>query len=194
MTATPGFDGTQAPAAQPPAGAGYAAPATAPKVSVGWTGILMALGALVAVVGTFLPYEKLVAFLNGSVYGTASFTGLGAQSDTGKPLASFTAGSAGKIVLALGVLLLVMAALILAKKGRLWVSIVSLVMAAFALIMALASLGAPKSDAKDLDAKAAAAFSVHGLTKMGVGITVAGAGVAVLGAILALCLRRRSTV
>lgn len=171
--------------APPPAG-----PA-GPKVSATWTGVLMALGAIVAIVGTFLPYEKIILFQNGSAISTFTFSGVGAKSSTGQPISGLTPGNAGKIVLVLSVLLLVAGLLVLAKKGRLWLAIVSLVFAAFALVMCLASLAAPKSDAKDLNASADPGYSANALNKLGIDVATAGVAIALLAVVLALFVRRR---
>src|SRR4051794_2980325 len=70
------------------------------KVSVPWTGALMALGAIIAAVGSFLPFEKLVFFQSGSALSAYKFSGLGAESHTGRAVGiDFTAGNAGKIIL-----------------------------------------------------------------------------------------------
>ena len=178
-------------------GPGYAPPARAagPKVAVNWVGILMALGALVAVVGTFLPFSKFVVFQDGSTVGSTSFTGLGSMSKTGNGgLTGVSAANGGKVILVLGVLLLIAAALILARKGRLWVGIVSLVLSAFALIMCVAGLSAAKNDGKTLNASAPDGLTVHGLTKMGVDVCLIAAVILVVASVLALVLRRRATV
>jgi hypothetical protein len=186
-----------APAYPPPPGVGYPPPpppAQGSKVAASWTGVVMAIGALLAAIGAFLPYEKIVVFLSGRAIGTVRFTGIGSITKTGHPsLPPLKAGNSGKIVLVLGILLLVAAVLILAKMGRIWVGIVSLVMALFAVIMSFASFAAPKSDSKDLNALAADGYSTHGLVKVGVELSVAGAIITAVAALLAIIVRRRRT-
>lgn len=201
MTVPPAFDSPDTAAAlappepdqfvQPPPAP---APALAPKIAATWTGLLMALGGVAAVVGTFLPYEKFIVLITGKAVGTETFTGVGMHSTTGQPgLPPLHAANAGKIVLVLGAVLVVAAVLVIANRGRLWVGIVSLLMSAFAVIMCAASLSAPKSDAKTLNNLVASPdITVHVFARIGVDIAIAGAGVAVLAAILAICVRRRA--
>jgi hypothetical protein len=191
MTVMPGSD---APAYA--GGPGYPPPPAAqgPKVAASWTGAVMAIGALLAAIGAFLPYEKIVVFLNDRAVGTVRFTGIGSITKTGHPgLPPLEAGNSGKIVLVLGILLLLAAILIVANKGRVWLGIVSLLMAGFAVIMSLASFAAPKSDSKDLNALAADGYTTHGLVKVGVELSVAGAIITAVAALLAICIRRRKT-
>ena len=156
---------------------------------------MLALGALVAVIGTFLPFSKFVVFQDGSTVGSTAFTGLGSMSKTGNGgLTGVSAASGGKVILVLGVLLLIAAALILAKKGRLWVGIVSVVLSTVLLIICVAGLSAAKNDGKTLNASAPDGITVHGLTKMGVDICLVGAVILVVAAVLALVLRRRNAV
>jgi hypothetical protein len=196
MTLNPEIERTEQPLTQPAADHGSfahsaPAPASAAKVTVSWVGVLMALGAIITVVGTFLPFEKIIVFINGSTAGTSTFNGLGSETVAGDPhLTGLKAGNAGMIILVMGVLVLVAAALVLAKKGRLWVGILSLIFSAVAVVMCLASLAAPKSDAKDLNAAAPSGFLVHVLGKIGVEVTLVGAAVALIAAVLALAARR----
>jgi hypothetical protein len=194
MSYTP-VNGPQVVTGQPTYVAPPLAPPAGPKVAPTWIGVLLALGAVLAVVGTFLPYEKFRVLVSGHSAGTYTFTGVGTHSKTGHPGLGFVhAGNAGRIVLVMGVVLLLAAALVLAKKGRLWLGIISLLLAAVALVMGLASMAAPKTDAKNLNHLATGPVHVLAANQVGVTVAVAGAAVALLASLLAICVRRRHTV
>src|SRR4051812_48441479 len=90
----------------------------APKLSVSWTGILLALGAIVAAIGTFLPFEKLVVRGDGKLLGTYQLSGIGSEKVTGSVTADlFSPGGAGKAVLGMAVVVLILGIIILAGKG-----------------------------------------------------------------------------
>jgi hypothetical protein len=161
------------------------------KVSTPWTGALMALGALVAAISTFLPFEKIVIFRQGVPAATATFTGLGSKSTTGLPINGLKPGNGGMIILAAAIVALVCAVVVLAGKGRLWASIVGLVAAAIGGVLALATFGAAHDDQKQLNAGRHPGLLAHALTKFGADLAAIGLGVAVVGAILAICVRRR---
>lgn len=157
-----------------------------PKVSATWTGILLALGALVAAVGTFLKFETISVDTN-----SYSFTGIGSESVTGQFTAeAFTPGNAGKTIIVLSIVALVLGLLIAARKGRLWVSIVALVASAIGLILGIAAVGAAKSDADKFTTQAG--VDVTGKVEIGAILAAAGMGVALVASILALVIRRRS--
>jgi hypothetical protein len=163
-----------------------------PRVATAWSGVLLAVGAVLAAVGAVLPYEEFVVLVHRHAVGTMTFTGLGTRSHTGRPGLGFVhAGNAGKVVLLLSVLLLGCAAAILAKRGRLWLGIVIALLSALTVIMALASVAAPKSDATTLNQLATASVTVHALGRVGADIALAGAMVAVAAAGLAISVRRR---
>ncbi|SHG01516.1 hypothetical protein SAMN05443575_1132 [Jatrophihabitans endophyticus] len=181
-------------AAYPPAPTGeYGAPAAqGPKVSVTWTDALLVLGALVAAVGSFLPFEKLT--YHGGSY---SVTGFGSASTSGsKEIAQgyttdlLTPGHGGVIVLVGALVVLLAGLLVLAGKGRLWVSIVSLVVSVVAGFIALVALGVPASDAKDLN-NLRDDFDVSGSVQIGAVLCAIGMIVALAFSIVALCVRRR---
>ncbi|GAB2486039.1 hypothetical protein [Jatrophihabitans fulvus] len=156
---------------------------TGPKVAATWTGILLALGGLAAAIGAFLPYEK-ISDGEGATY---QFTGLGSEKVTGGVDADLlTPGNAGKVVLVAGIVALVLGLLVLARKGRIWVGIVAVVVGAIGALLAFASLGAPKNDADKLG---------EGLTgSVGIGAVLGTIGmvVALVAGILAIVVRRRS--
>jgi hypothetical protein len=103
-------------------------PAARESVSPRWTGGLLAVGALITAVGTFLPFEKIIAFHHAVPVATVTFTGVGAKSATGLPISGLEGGNGGKLILGLAVL------------------------CAGALVLAIATLGAPAGDAKTLNA------------------------------------------
>jgi hypothetical protein len=198
MTVPPGFDTQSQPtAAAPPPVAGFPPPGAAgAKLSATWTGALLVIGAIVAGVGSFLPWEKIVIFIGGKLFGTLTLTGTGSISTTGNAQIRQLVpepGTGGKVVIALAALLLIGGLLILAQKGRLWVSILGLVLAAVVVIVGIANLGSVSDDQKTL----ARTFGAdnpdgvgHALSKMGIDIVIIGGGVAVVAALLAICLRR----
>jgi hypothetical protein len=188
MTATPDVNpAQQAPYPYPP----QTAPVSGPKVSAQWTGALMALGALVAAVGTFLPFEKIVAFQGSAARATATFTGLGSKSTTGLPIPGLKAGNGGMIILIASVVALVCGLVVLANHGRVWVRIVGLLAVAVAGVLCMATFSAAHDDQKKLNATAAPGWSAHALVKLGVDVAAVGLGVAVVGAILAFFVRHR---
>jgi len=162
-----------------------------PKVSAPWTGALMALGALVAAVGTFLPFEKIVAFRGHAAVATATFTGLGSKSTTGLPITGLKAGNGGMIILAGSFVAVVCGLVVLANHGRVWARVVGLLAVLVAGALCLATFGAANDDQKKLTAAAAPGWSAHALVKLGVDVAAIGLGVALLGAILALFVRHR---
>lgn len=162
-----------------------------PKVSAPWTGALMALGALVGAVGTFLPFEKIVVFHGHAAVATASFTGLGSKSTTGLPITGLTAGNGGMIILGASIVAMVCGLVVLANHGRVWARIVGLIAVLVAGALSLATFGAAGDDQKKLNASADPGWSAHALVRLGVDVAAIGLGVALLGAILALFLRRR---
>jgi hypothetical protein len=173
-----------------PEAAAPPAPVLAPKVTAPWVGFLMIAGALVTAVGTFLPFEKVVAFTEDGVYGTFQATGFGSSTTTGHPL-GVTAGNGGKLLLGLAILVLVLGALVVKYRGRLWVGIVGLVVSLAALLLGVGALAAPKSDQKDFQAQAGDALTVHALGKLGAPISTVGAALAAIACIVALIARRR---
>ncbi len=177
---------TDAPAAVP------AAPLVlARKVTASWVGFLMIAGGLATAVGSFLPFEKIVAFADGGVYGTYQVTGIGSSTTTGNPVGNFTAGAGGKILLAAGLAVLVLGALVVKGAGRLWIGIVSLLASLVALLVGIGAFSGTKSDQKDLNAAAPDGLSFHALSKVGETVAATGAGIAVLACVLALVVRRR---
>lgn len=162
------------------------------KVTAPWIGFLMIAGGLVTAVATFLPFEKVIYFVNGSVYGTYQLTGIGSSSQTGEQPAELSPGGAGKVVLAAALLAVVFGILTLRSKGRLWVGIVGLVSSLVGLVMGLASIAAAKSDQTDLNDAAPDGLTVHAITKIGAPLATVGIGIAALACILALVVRRRS--
>jgi hypothetical protein len=186
MTLTPDVNNPAQPALQ----ATQPAPAAGRKVSAPWTGALVALGALVAAVGTFLPFEKIVAFHGQSAVATATFTGLGSKSTTGLPINGLKAGNGGMIILVASVVAVVCGLIMVANHGRLWARIVGLVALVVAGVLCMATFGAASDDQKKLNASADPGWSAHALVKLGVDIAAVGLGVAVVGAILAFFVRR----
>lgn len=162
-----------------------------PKVSAPWTGALMALGALVAAVGTFLPFEKIVAFHGHAAVATATFTGLGSKSTTGLPINGLKAGNGGMIILVASIVGVICGLVVLANHGRVWARIVGLLAIVVAGTLCLATFGAATDDQDKLNASAQPGWSAHALVKLGVDVAAIGLGVALLGAILALFVRRR---
>jgi hypothetical protein len=161
------------------------------KVTAPWVGFLMIAGGLVTAVGSFLPFEKIVAFAEGGVYGTYQVTGIGSSTTTGDAIGNFTAGTGGKILLAAGLAVLVLGVLVVKGIGRLWIGIVSLIGSLVALLVGVSSLSGPKSDQKDLNATAPDGVYFHALGKVGETVATTGAVIAVLAGILALVVRRR---
>jgi hypothetical protein len=141
-------------------------PAARESVSPRWTGGLLAVGALITAVGTFLPFEKIIAFHHAVPVATVTFTGVGAKSATGLPISGLEAGNGGKLILGLAVL------------------------CAGALVLAIATLGAPAGDAKTLNASTESGWAAHALARTGCHLVTAGAGVALVAALLAVGLRR----
>lgn len=176
---------SSAPSYGPPGAAPPPPVVQGPKVSATWTGILLALGGIVAAIGTFLKFETISVDDN-----SYSFTGIGSESVTGQFNAdAFTPGNAGKTILALGVVALVLGLLVAARKGRLWVSIVALVASAIGLILGLAAVGAAKSDADKFTTQAG--VDVTGKVEIGAILGAVGMGVALVASILALVIRKR---
>ena len=68
------------------------------KVSAPWTGALLALGALVGAIATFLPFEKIIVFRAGTPFATTTFSGFGSRSDTGRQILNVVAANGGKIM------------------------------------------------------------------------------------------------
>lgn len=191
MTLSPDVNHPAAQGSVPPGQA--PAGAAGPKVAPRWIGALMALGGIVAVIGTFLPFEKIVVFGQGRVLATATFTGVGSRTSTGAPISGLDAGKAGVVILVLAALAVVGGLLVLARKGRLWVGIGSLLLTLAAMALCLAVFAAPSSDQKDLNAQAQPGFVAHALGKLGADVTAVGVGVALVAALLAICVRRRNS-
>jgi hypothetical protein len=161
------------------------------KVSAPWTGALLALGALVGAVATFLPFEKIVVFRAGTLFSTTTFTGFGSRSDTGQQVLNVSAANGGKIILASAVVGLLCGLVIMAGKGRLWASIIGLLAVIVGGFLAAMEFSAVKDDQKTLNQGAPQGWLIHALTKIGVDVASIGLGVAVVAAILAICIRRR---
>jgi hypothetical protein len=161
------------------------------KVSAPWTGALLALGALVGGIATFLPFEKIILFRAGTPISTATFTGFGSRSDTGNHVLNISAANGGKIILASAIVGLVCGLVIVAGKGRLWASIIGLLAVLVGGSLAAAEFSAVKDDQKTLNKGLPQGWLVHAITKIGVDVASIGLGVAVIAAILAICIRRR---
>jgi hypothetical protein len=161
------------------------------KSAPAWTGALLAAGAIITATGTFLPFEKIIAFHHGAVVATVTFTGLGSKSATGLPVNGLEAASGGRIILGLSILGLAAGVAVLAGRSRLGVTVLGLVASAVALVLGIATIGAPASDARTLNTDAATGWVAHALAKTGCYVVTTGAAVAVVAALLAIGLARR---
>ncbi len=164
------------------------------KVSAPWTGALLALGALVGAIATFLPFEKIIVFRAGTPFATTTFSGFGSRSDTGRQILNVAAANGGKIILAAAVVGLLCGLVIMVGKGRLWASIIGLIAVIVGGALAALEFSAVKDDQKTLNKDAPQGWLVHAITKIGVDVASIGLGVAVIAAILAICIRRRRAV
>lgn len=176
--------GAQAYPQQPPQPTGR-------KVSAPWTGALLALGALVGAIATFLPFEKIIVFRAGTPFSTTTFSGFGSRSGTGTQILNVSAANGGKIILAAAVVGLLCGLVIVAGKGRLWASIIGLIAVIVAGFLAVMEFGAVKDDQKTFNKSVPQGWLIHTVTKIGVDVASIGLGVAVIAAILAICIRRR---
>jgi hypothetical protein len=155
--------------APPPAYTPYGYPQPSPRgarVSPPWTGAVLAGAGLVAGIGSFLTWARIVvAGANQDIAGTDG------QRD-------------GKITVVLGAVLLAVGIVILVKQGRLWTSIVGIVLSAICALVALADIG-------DISDKSAT-IKPFGHIDVGVGLVlVLVAALVGLGAsIVAISIRR----
>jgi hypothetical protein len=156
-----------------------------------WTGAVLVGGAIVTAVGTLLPFEKIIAFHHGAVVATVTFSGLGSKSVTGLPVNGLEAANGGRIILGLSLLALVAGVAVLAGKARPAVGVFGLAVSAAALVLGIATLGAPDGDAKTLNTDAAPGWVAHALAGSGCYIVTAGAAAALVAALLVVCLGRR---
>lgn len=186
----------------PPAAQVYGPPAAVRqrKVARSWSGALLALAAILLGVGSCLPWEKLVVFLHGRVLATLSLTGLGSITTTGdhsiRQLVS-TPGANGKFEIGIAAVLLVFAVLVVAGKGRLWVGIVSAVLAATGLLVAVLNISAVSKDDTKLNRfmqAQAQGGAGHALARIGLDVAVIGAAATLVAALLVLIVRRPRTV
>lgn len=161
----PGYGPAGYPA--PPGYPGYPTPTGAPKVSVPWTGAVLALSGLLIAIGSFMTW------VNTNVGGDSTIAGTDGDRD-------------GKITVVFGVILLALGVLILARQGRLWVSIVGTVLSAITVLVALADIG-------DISDKNDTAQSI-GIGHLDVGpglVMIMIVSLAALAAsIVAICVRR----
>jgi hypothetical protein len=149
---------------------GYPMPGAAgPRVSAPWTGAVIAIAGLVAAIGSFMTWAKAVSDLGGGA--SLSIAGTDGQRD-------------GKITVVLGALVLAVGIVILVKQGRLWASIVGIVLSSICGLVALADIG----DITDKSKKLAGIGHID----VGVGLVlVLIASVVALGAsIVAISVRR----
>lgn len=166
-------------------------PVPVERRSAWWTGVLLILGALTAGVGAFLPFEEITFRRRGGAFSSIEFGGLGTTMESGEPLAHYSAGYAGRVVLTVAVVVLLLGVLTLLRRGRLSSAAVALVAACLGLLMAVTALLVPKSDATDLNQRLPAGYAATAVARIGAHLATIGSGVALLGALLAIILRPR---
>jgi hypothetical protein len=116
--------GYPAPAGYPAYGYPPAGPPARPRVSVLWTGWALLVAGVVVAIGSAMTWATVYV---GDVR-VGSLAGTDGHHD-------------GKITVVLGIMLVALGIVIAAKQGRLWVSIVGIVLAAIAAITALVDIG-----------------------------------------------------
>jgi hypothetical protein len=168
----PGYGPMDYPA-PPPGYSGYGYPLPvrpAPRVSPIWTGIVMAAGGLIVILGSVMTWAKLV--IGGVTVDTVAGTD-GARD--------------GKITIVFGAVLIAVGIVVLVRQGRLWAGIVGTVIAAFCTLTALADIGdiSDKSDQVEL-------VGEHIEVGAGLLLVLLAAVLALAASIVAICLRRVS--
>jgi hypothetical protein len=162
----PGYPPPGYPPAYWPPPYGYS-PGPAPtRFSVPWTGVALAVGALMAIVGSFLTWVHLTIGAE-----TIDYAGTGGGRD-------------GKITVVFGALLLAGAVLIIIGLGRIWVGITATVLSGILVLVALADIG----DVSNRNDRLAGLGHVE--AGFGLVLVLLGALVALAFAIVATCVRR----
>lgn len=173
--AAPGPGSYAYPAPPVPTAYGYPSPeALAARMSPVWTGLLLTAAGLVVAIGSFLTWETIVATFGGPAR-TIDIAGTSGQRD-------------GKITVFVGAIMLAMGLLIVLRQGRLWVSIVGVVLSAVALVVAIAEIRDVTSTANTVSSIGAGHVDVG----PGLYLVLVAAVVGLGASITALCVRRGS--